>query len=194
MTGMTGPPPRRLPAARSPWTRRAALTLYAHPFELAVVVMLGVSAARAGLEPRLLVEVLSGQAVALWVALNAIGLIATVVGLFGSADITGAVPNKTAAMRAIEKAGLYLIAGTEVAVIAAIEVALPWAQSWPSSVQLAAIAAAALLRAGAIRKAERIELETLERLSSPEYLRRLLTGHDGREDDVEDDEEEGGPR
>ena len=185
---MTAPPPR------SPRHRRALLTLYAHPFELAVVVMLGVSAARAGLEPRLLVEVLSGQAVALWVALNSIGITATVVGLFGSADITGARPAQTAAMRAAEKAGLYLIAGTEAAVIAAVEAALPWRESWPSSVQLAVIAAAALLRAGAIRKAERIELETLERLSSPEYLRRLLTGTDGTEDNAEDDEEEGGPR
>lgn len=170
------------PPHRRARTRPAFLTLYAHPFELATAVMLGTSAVSSGLDPEALAEVLSSTLVAVWVIANTLGIAAIVVGLFGSADVTGANPRRTSAMRGLEKAGLYLVAAATAVVALALIPALPLAQLWQPFAQLAAITLACLLRAGAIRKAERIELETLERLNSREYLRQLLDDTLARDD------------
>lgn len=164
---MTPPPGRRAP-------RPALLTLYAHPFELAALILLGVSAVSTGIEPAALTGILSEGLVYVWAIANAVGVLATIAGLFLSADVTGNNPRRTSIGRGIEKAGLYLIAGTMGTYVIVLEAALPWRQSWSVSAQLLALGAAAALRAGAIRKAEKIELEQVRRLSASEVIARIV--------------------
>lgn len=172
------PPPR---PGRAPRTRAALLTLYAHPFELATAVLLGVSAVRSGLDPETLAPILTPGLTAIWVIANTLGIVGIVAGLFGSADLTGEQPQRRAFYRALEKAGLYLAASTTGAVTIAVLVQLPASQAWDPATQLAAITAACLLRAGAVRKAERIELDQLRKLNASDYLANLLTGDDDGE-------------
>lgn len=152
------PPPCRTPRARA-----AALTLYAHPFELATAVLLGVSAIRTATRLEDVLGILAPPIVYAWATITVLGILGIIVGLFGSADLTGAHPRRRALYRALEKAGLYLLAAATGVIAVLVAAALPWAEEWPSDVQLAAIVAACFLRAGAVRKAERITLLTLRR-------------------------------
>lgn len=152
---------RPTPPGRAPRTRATLLTLYAHPFELASAVLLGVSAVRTATRLEDVLGILDRWTVYGWAAATAVGILATVVGLFGSADLTGAHPRRRAGYRAAEKVGLYLLAVSTAVVAVLVEAAVPFALAWPSDVQLGALSAACLLRAGAIRKAERITLEVL---------------------------------
>lgn len=174
---------------RTARTRAALLTLYAHPFELATAVILGVSAVRTLRRPETITNLLGNGLAGIWVAANTIGIILIVVGLFGSADVTGERPKLRAAYRAAEKAGLYLVAAATAAYTVLILGRLPFTEAATPAIQLVAIAAACLLRAAAIRKAEKIQLEELKRLhrtSATEYLDNLLrpTGLE-----LDDDEE-----
>lgn len=155
---MRPPPPGRATRARA-----AALTLYAHPFELAVAVLLGASAIRLAVQRS---DVLELSLVIGWAALNALGIVTVVAGLFGSADLTGTQPKRRAFYRAIEKAGLYVLAGTTAAYAVLLEARLPLSESWATDVQLGAVAAACVLRALAVRKAERITLEELRKAAA----------------------------
>lgn len=154
---------RPTPPGRATRARAANLTLYAHPFELAVAVMLVVSAARLAVQRS---DVLELSLVIGWAALNALGITGVVAGLFGSADLTGSRPKRRAFYRAIEKAGLYVLAGTTAAYAVLLEARLPLTESWASDIQLGAIAVACILRALAIRKAERITLEELRKAAA----------------------------
>lgn len=164
---------RPTPPGRANRARAATLTLYAHPFELAVAIMLAVSAARMVIQPP--GEVLEPPLVAAWAGLNLVSITAVVAGLFGSADLTGTQPKRRAFYRAIEKAGLALLAGTTAAYAVIIEARLPLSQAWASDVQLAAIAAACILRALAIRKAERITLEELRKAATSAEVAAIVT-------------------
>lgn len=153
------PPPGR---AR---TRAIILTLYAHPFELATTALLGVSAIRTATHLEEVLGILSTWQAYGWAVATIVGITATVVGLFGSADLTGANPRRSAGYRASEKAGLYLLAASTAVIGVLVEAALPFGDAWSSDAQLGAIVAACLFRAGAIRKAERITLEVLRHRS-----------------------------
>ena len=168
------------PRGHATRARTALLTLYAHPFELAVATILGVSAVDSGLNPASLGDLLPGYLVAVWVLANGLGILGVVVGLFGSADLTGGNPRRTAGYRALEKAGLYLVASGTAVVAVGLGTALRATpgQLWQPVAQLVAIAAACILRAGAIRKAERIELEAVRRLSASDALGQLLRDQD----------------
>lgn len=175
---------RPTPPGRTPNKGRVTLlTLYAHPFELATAVILGVSAVSSGLDPTILDDVLTPGLVAVWVIANTVGIIGIVAGLFGSADLTGSVPRRRAFFRAVEKAGLYLVAATTLGLTVSVEARLPVTESWNPSTQLVAIALACIFRAGAIRKAERIQLEELRRLTATEYLDAIRNATPGRHDD-----------
>lgn len=150
------PPPRRRPTLPL-----VLLTLYAHPFELATAVLLGVSAVRTATRLEAVLGILAPPIVYAWAAVTVLGILGILVGLFGSADLTGAHPKRRAFYRALEKAGLYLLAAATGVIGVLVAVALPWGDEWPSDVQLGAVVAACFLRAGAIRKAERITLLTL---------------------------------
>lgn len=154
---------RPTPPGRATRVRAAVLTLYAHPFELAVGVVLGVSAIRLAVQRS---DVLELSLVAGWAVLNALGIAAVVGGLFGSADLTGTQPKRRAFFRAIEKAGLYVLAGTTAAYGVLLEARLPLSEAWATDIQLGAIAVACVLRALAVRKAERITLEELRKAAA----------------------------
>lgn len=173
------------PPGRARKARVTLLTLYAHPFELATAVLLGVSAVRTATRLESVLGILSPSAVYGWAIATVLGILGIVVGLFGSADLTGLEQRRRAAYRAIEKAGLYLTAGATATIAVLVDVALPLSEAWPSDVQLGAIVLACLLRAGAIRKAERITLEELRRVTATEYLDaiRHRDGHDRRHGD-----------
>lgn len=168
------------PKGRATKTRAGVLTLYAHPFELAVAVLLGVSAIRTATRLEVVLGILSPLTVYVWAIVTVLGILGIIAGVFGSADLTGLNPRRRAIYRAIEKAGLYLTAGATAVIAVLFEVAVPFTESWASDAQLAAIVAACLLRAGAIRRAERITLDVLL------DIRRVH--RDGDDDEEETDE------
>lgn len=185
MDAMSPTPPGR---AR---TRAALLTLYAHPFELATAIILGVSAVETLLRPEELTAALGAGLAAVWVAANTLGIALIVTGLIGSADVTGDRPKLRAFYRGTEKAGLILVAGATTAYAVLIGAHDPISIDTAASiVQLGAIAGACILRTLAIRKAERIQLEELRRMSrvtATEYLDNLLRP-------TSDDDARGGDR
>jgi hypothetical protein len=161
MPASTPPPGRRRLLLRRP-RLSIPVVLYAHSFELAVAVLLGVSAIRTATRLEAVLGILNAPTVYAWATLTALGILGIVVGLFGAATPAHANrPKLRAFYRASEKAGLYLLAAGTLVIAVLVEFALPFADAWPSDVQLGALAAACLLRAGAIRKAEAITLDVL---------------------------------
>lgn len=148
-------PPRRRHRPSVP------LVLYAHPFELAVAVVLGTSAIRTAIRLDDTLAVLPPLIAYAWAAFTALGILGVIVGVIGSTDVTGRRPGLRAFYRALEKAGLYLTAAATAVIGVLIANTLPLAESWAPDAQLTAIAAACILRALAIRKAERITLDVL---------------------------------
>lgn len=143
------------PPGRPTRSANATLTVLAHPFELATVVILMGAAVRGVLNLGILEFLPTGLAWT-YALVTTAGSILTVLGVFGSVDLTGAHERRTAFYRALEKAGLLLLAGSTAALAILYAYGLPLAESWTVTAQFVAIALAAGLRAHAIRKAERI--------------------------------------
>lgn len=146
------PLPRR---PRTAGTGRLPVVLYAHPFELAFGLLLVLMAARAsgvgGSAPLRFDVLLPGYVVVAYTIASSLGGLAILIGLAGRAH---PFP------RALEKAGLYLVAGA----FLAYAVALVNLDGFPGTITgliQAVIGGACFLRAEAIRLTERIVLEQL---------------------------------
>lgn len=143
------PTPRRSSVAG-----RLPLVFYTHPFELAIATLFVLSGAQsltATGPPNALELVVPHALVIIWQAGSIAGGALVSIGVVRRADALG---------RALEKAGLYVLAG----ITSAYGYAIAAAAGWQAAIVVAnlfAIAAGCLLRAGAIRRAERVVLEQL---------------------------------
>lgn len=170
---MTSPPPTPSPPPRPSRKLRPSripLLLLAHPFELAIALLMAVSVAHVAQRPQALAALLPRPLVYSWVALGLVSVFALTAGLLWRHQAAG---------RAVEKAGLYLMAGTMLAYAIAFGAALPFAEAWPVVTQLGAIGVASVLRAIAIRRTERIVLNQL-RNATADQLRDLVDGRPPR--------------
>lgn len=159
-------------------TRRfLPVVLYAHPFELAfglILTLIGIRQAGAlGAQP--VGFDVPGYVDAAVVVGSILGGVSILVGLAGR---TKALP------RAIEKAGLYLVAGVFTAYAVAL-VALPGFAGTVTAVIELVIGVACFLRARAIGLTERVILEQLRRHNTghadPDAIRDLVDGRPPRE-------------
>lgn len=165
-------PPHPTPSPPAPRRRklRIPLLLLAHPFELAIGVLLATSVGKVAQYPERLLDVIPVGLVFAWVALGTVGVLAITGGLLWRHRALG---------RAVEKAGLYLLAATMLAYAVVFAARLPFAESWNIVIQLGAIGAAAIFRAAAIRRTEAVILETL-RTATADQLLALVDGRPPR--------------
>lgn len=148
--------PNTIPPPPAPW--RIPLALYLHPFEVLVgfaLVLIGLRNLGVGdglSAPPSILAAVGREAGVAWLAGSLLGGLGILVGVLG---------HSVALLRAVEKAGLYLVAGTSTAYAVALLGNVGVQAAGYSAATYAAIGGACLIRARAIRRAELATLEAL---------------------------------
>lgn len=153
--------PTPIPPPPAPW--RLPLALYLHPFE----VLLGLALVLIGLRNLGVGDGLDAPP-SIFAAVGTFVGVAWLIGslLGGSLIVIGVLGHNVPLLRAIEKAGLYLVAGTSSAYSYALLANVGPRVGGYTAAIFAAVAGACLLRAHAIRRAELATLAALRAVNT----------------------------